>query len=112
MSEERGGRRQPERPAQASAGGVEAVAHEEPNYMAVWGGLFLLTMAEVGVAFLEFLPKVVIVWMLIGMAVWKALLVALYYMHLRFEPKRLRMMVVAPLPLVVILVVAMMMEYV
>ena len=90
----------------------EDAGHAETNYMAVWGGLALLTLAEVGVAFLEQFPKSVIMLLLVGLAIWKALLVALYYMHLRFEPNRLRLVAVAPLPLVAILVVAMFMEYV
>lgn len=99
----------------AAEGGAGAASeeggHEEPNYMGVWLGLFLLTAAEVGVAFLSGLPKAVIVLMLLGLAVWKALLVALYYMHLRFEPTRVRLVALAPLPLAVIMVLAMLMEY-
>lgn len=96
----------PEEGAATGSGG-----HAEPNYMGVWLGLFLLTMAEVGVAFLSGIPKSVIILILIGLAVWKALLVALYYMHLRFEPNRLRMVALAPLPLAVIMVLAILMEY-
>jgi hypothetical protein len=44
------------------------------------------------------------------MALWKALLVALYYMHLRFEPRRLWLIVVAPLPLAIILVTVVLLE--
>lgn len=91
--------------------GAESPSHAEPNYMGVWLGLFLLTVAEVGVAFLTAIPKQVIVLMLIGFAIWKALLVALYYMHLRFEPNRLRIVALAPLPLGVIMVLAILMEY-
>jgi cytochrome c oxidase subunit 4 len=70
--------------------------------MLVWGVLFVLTMVEVFYAFMD-IPKVYIAVGLIIMAVWKALLVALYYMHLRFEPKRLWVLAASPLPLVVIL---------
>ena len=86
--------------------------HETPNYMLIWLYLFLLTMAEVGVAFLTALPKWVIVVSLLVMAVWKALLVALYYMHLKFEPTRLRLVALAPLPAVAIMILAIMLEYV
>ena len=41
---------------------------------------------------------------LLVLAVWKAVMVGLYYMHLRYEPKRLRWLAVAPLPLAVIMV--------
>jgi len=76
--------------------------HKHPPYMLVWGVLFVLTMVEVFYAFMD-IPKVYIAVGLIIMAVWKALLVALYYMHLRFEPKRLWVLAASPLPLVVIL---------
>jgi hypothetical protein len=37
--------------------------------------------------------------------------VALFYMHLRYEPTRLKWMVIAPLPLAVILVMAVLTEF-
>ncbi len=94
------------------AGGEAGHEHKAPNYYLIWLYLFILTMAEVGVAFISALPKSVIVIALLVMAVWKALLVALYYMHLRFEPKRLRIVAIAPLPAVAIMILAIMMEYV
>lgn len=94
------------------AAGGEAHEHKAPNYYLIWLYLFILTMAEVGVAFVTALPKSVIVIALLAMAVWKALLVALYYMHLRFEPNRLRIVAIAPLPAVAIMILAIMMEYV
>lgn len=84
--------------------------HDDPPYFLIWGVLFVLTMAEVGYAFLD-LPKFWLSFGLIVMAVWKALLVALYYMHLRFEPKKLWLLAASPLPLAVILVVAVLTEF-
>ncbi len=81
-----------------------------PRYMAVFFGLAALTVVELFVAFLPW-SKMMIILVLIGLAVWKALLVALYYMHLRYEPNRLRILAIAPLPLAVILVVAVIQEY-
>jgi cytochrome c oxidase subunit 4 len=98
-------------PAGASpAKAAGSTAHRHPNYIGVWVLLAVLTAVELGVAFLPW-SKLVIVLLLIGLAVWKALLVALYYMHLRFEPNRLRILAIAPLPLAVILVVAVIQEY-
>ena len=85
-----------------------AVHH--PNYIAIFFALAFLTGIELGVAFLPW-SKMALVLILLGLAVWKALLVALYFMHLRFEPNRLRILAAAPLPLAVILVVAVIMEY-
>jgi len=86
--------------------------HEAPKYMLIWLYLFVLTVAEVGVALFQVLPKWVIVVSLLVMAVWKAVLVAMYYMHLKFEPSRLRLVAVAPLPVVAIMIIVIMMEYV
>lgn len=83
---------------------MEEVKHAaHPNYIAVFIGLAVLTGLELFVAFLPWsqMTKILI---LIGLAVWKAVMVALYYMHLRYEPQRLLWLAVAPLPLAVILV--------
>ena len=84
--------------------------HARPNYIGIWLALAVLTGVELGVAFLPF-SKTMIILLLVGLAFWKALLVALYFMHLRFEPNRLRILAAAPLPLIVILVVAVIQEY-
>lgn len=88
----------------------EAKHKSHPNYIGVFLALTVLTGIELGVAFLPW-PKKLLVILLIFLAVWKAVMVALYYMHLRFEPNRLRILAVAPLPLAVILVTAVIMEY-
>jgi len=66
---------------------------------------------EVGVAFLPWSQKLLIL-LLLGMAIWKALLVALYFMHLKFEGNRMRIFAVAPLPLTIIIVIAVITEFV
>lgn len=83
---------------------------KEPRYFLIWGILLVLTLAEVAYAFLD-LPEIWLVLGLVTMACWKALLVALYYMHLRFEPRRLWVLAAAPLPLAVILVLAVSTEF-
>lgn len=90
--------------------GQEDGGRHHPNYVAVWAGLAVLTLIEVGVAFVN-LPREVIVLSLLGLAAWKALLVALYFMHLRFEPGRLVLIAAAPLALAPILVFAVMAEF-
>lgn len=84
--------------------------HHDPPYLTIWVVLLVMTMAEVGYAFLS-LPKVWLAVGLIVMAVWKAILVALYYMHLKWEPRRLWVLVAAPIPLVFILILAVMTEF-
>ncbi len=84
--------------------------HSEPRYFLIWFILLALTVGEVGYAFLD-LPKFWLAVGLIIMAIWKALLVALYYMHLRYEPRRLWVLAASPLPLAVIMVLAVITEY-
>ena len=86
---------------------MEAAEHKAPNYIAIWGMLAILTAVEVAIVYFK-LPRPLTVISLVFLALWKALLVALYFMHLRFEPKRLLYIVLAPLPLAVILIVAVM----
>jgi len=86
--------------------------HPHPRYMLVWLWLLILTVLEVGVVMISTLPKSVVVIGLLAMAIVKALLVALYFMHLRFEPNRLRLVALAPLPAAILMVVVIMMEYV
>lgn len=72
--------------------------HQGPRYGSIWVWLLVLTIAEVLVAALitEQLPKIIL---LVGMALSKAALVALYFMHLRFE--RGILMVIAFTPLII-----------
>lgn len=58
--------------------------HADPNYLAVFGWLFVLTALEVGVIYLP-IPHLMIAAALVIMAVVKASLVAVYFMHLKFE---------------------------
>ena len=89
---------------------MEQAHRKHPNYIGVWLGLAVLTALELTVAFLKW-PKLTVVLLLVFLAVWKALMVALYFMHLRFETNRLRILAIAPLPLAVILVVAVIQEF-
>src|SRR5207237_10379973 len=90
---------------------TEPNKHAHPPYILIWVVLALLTFLELGVAFLGHLSKTTIILILVFIAVWKALLVALYFMHLRFETNRLRILAIAPLPLAVILILAVITEY-
>lgn len=90
---------------------MESTEHKHPNYIAVWAVLFVLTVVEVGVAMLSHIPRHLLILALLGLAIWKAVLVAMYFMHLKFEPRRLLIVVLAPLPLAVILVVIVMQEF-
>ncbi len=89
----------------------DGAAHAQPKYWTIWAYLLVLTVVELGVAFLPWTKEVQLL-VLLALAVWKALLVALYFMHLKFEGNRMRIFAIAPLPLTVIIIVAVLTEYV
>ncbi len=84
--------------------------HKRPNYMLIWLYLFVLTVAEVSLAFELPVSRNVKLLLLLFLAIWKALLVALFFMHLKFERWRLRIIFIIPLPLAAILVTVAIME--
>lgn len=82
---------------------MEHAHKEHPKYMRIFVILIILTIAEVAVVYMPF-PKIVIALLLIGMACSKALYVALYFMHLKFEKKTLMTIVLTPFIICVFLV--------
>ena len=89
-----------------ASGGHAAGGHGHPNYMAIWGWLLVLTIAEIVVAIIPIsaaYPHVLKGALLVVMALTKAALVGLYFMHLRFERRTLGMIAVTPLILCVFL---------
>ena len=85
-------------------------AHARPNYMLIWLYLFIMTVAEVALAFELPLSRNMKLLLLLVLAIWKALLVALFFMHLKFERWRLRAIFMVPVPLAIILVLAVITE--
>ncbi|HEU5196734.1 MAG TPA: cytochrome C oxidase subunit IV family protein [Methylomirabilota bacterium] len=77
--------------------------HSHPNYMAIFWILAVLTVIEIAVVFLPF-GKLVNGTMLCGLAVGKAALVAMYFMHLRFETRTLGLIAITPLIIATLLV--------
>ncbi len=76
--------------------------HAEPNYIAIWVYLGLLTVLELIVAYAP-IPKAAMVGLLVGLAWAKAVLVAMYFMHLRFERRTLAVIACIPIILVTFL---------
>jgi cytochrome c oxidase subunit 4 len=85
-------------------------AHKHPNYVLIWVYLAVLTAVEVGVAFVSHFSKTTLLIILLALAVWKALLVALYFMHLKFEGWNLRLIAIIPIPLALILIIFVLQE--
>ena len=77
--------------------------HKHPNYMAIFWTLAVLTVVEIGVVFLPF-GKLVNGTLLCALAVGKAALVAMYFMHLKFETRTLGLIAVTPLAIATLLV--------
>jgi caa(3)-type oxidase subunit IV len=73
-----------------------------PNYVAVWLWLVGLLIASVGVTTLP-IPTGVALLLIFAMAVVKAVLVALNYMHLKFEHLLICAMAIVPLVIFLIL---------
>ena len=76
----------------------------KPKYLAVFAGLAVLTAVEVGLVFTGAAQSVQVV-LLIALAFSKATLVALYYMHLKFEGPLIR--IIAAVPILLLLLVIM-----
>ncbi|HYK83006.1 MAG TPA: cytochrome C oxidase subunit IV family protein [Gemmatimonadales bacterium] len=89
-----------------------ATAHKRPNYLLIWAYLAVLTAAELGLAFQLPIPRNWKLVLLLLLAVWKALLVALFFMHLKFERWNLRILAIIPLPLALIFLFAALSEHI
>jgi len=82
---------------------MSTTTHKEPNYMAVFWWLLILTIIEIAVIYLP-IVKAAIVIMLVALAISKATLVALYFMHLKFERLTLGAVALSPFVLCVFLI--------
>ncbi len=80
---------------------------EHPKYMNIFWWLLGLTIVEVAVAIPEY-SIVLKAILLIGLASSKAALVAIYFMHLKFERKTLAVIVITPFLICVFLVIMLM----
>jgi cytochrome c oxidase subunit IV len=78
-----------------------ATEHAEPNYIAIFVYLTVLTVLELGVY--AWIPGLFKVALLVALAWAKALLVAMYFMHLRFERRTLALIACTPMVLVAFL---------
>jgi cytochrome c oxidase subunit IV len=82
---------------------MASTTHSHPNYMGIFWVLLVLTVVEVALTFLG-LPKLLLGSLLVILAVWKAALVAMYFMHLKFERRTLAMIAVVPFILCLFLI--------
>ena len=80
-------------------------SHPEPNYLAVILVLTVLTAVEIAVTYTP-LPRLSIGVLLVGLALTKACMVAMFFMHLKFEKTTLALIAATPLFLCTMLVFA------
>lgn len=86
---------------------MTTTAHVEPNYIGVFWWLLALTILEIAVIYVP-IAKMAIVILLVAMAISKAALVALYFMHLKFERLTLGVIALTPFVLCVFLILMLM----
>ena len=80
--------------------GADAHGHHAPNrkeYMYVFLALFVLTVLEVGVAQVPGISRTLMGIALVSLAITKAAIVGLYYMHLKHETRVMRLTVAIPM---------------
>jgi cytochrome c oxidase subunit IV len=92
--------------ADASGHGGGYVSHKK-TYIHIFIWLTVLTAIEVGLVFAH-LNRFVLITLLCALAIVKAALVAMFFMHLRFERKTLALVVSVPLLLAAILIIGLM----
>ena len=80
--------------------------HHHVNYYAIFATLVVLTAITVGVYFLHPTSELVKILLALLIASVKAILVAYFFMHLKFEGKLIYTIFIVPLILCVLLVVA------
>jgi cytochrome c oxidase subunit 4 len=70
----------------------DVAIHDESKtqYLWVWGGLLVLTAIEVFLAYEQLFTPIKMLLILLGLSVIKAALIILYFMHLKFETRRMR----------------------
>ena len=93
--------------AKAAAHGHAAGEHKHVNYMNIFWVLLVLTIVELGVVFLPF-SKFTNGTILCALALAKAAVVAMYFMHLRFELRTLAMIAITPLIIATLLLFVLM----
>lgn len=93
---------------------TESHADHQVNYMSIFWWLLALTILEVlaGAPDVSIqYPQALKGFLLVGMALVKAVLVALYFMHLRFDRKALSFIAFIPLVLCVFVVLMVMPDF-
>ncbi len=84
--------------------------HGIRRYIMVFWWLLALTIIEVGVIFMP-IARFLVAILLVGAALSKASLVAMFYMHLKLEKRTLAVVAITPLLLCILLVFALLPDH-
>jgi cytochrome c oxidase subunit IV len=87
-------------------GTTQPLPHHHVNYLAIFATLVVLTIVTVLVSFIHVENELIKVLIALAIASAKALCVALFFMHLKFEGKLIYTIFIVPLMLCVLLTVA------
>jgi cytochrome c oxidase subunit 4 len=82
---------------------MSSTTHSSAQYLKIFYILLVLTIVEVAIVYLH-LPRMLLASLLVIFAVWKAALVAMHFMHLKFEKKTLAVVALAPFILCLFLI--------
>jgi len=82
---------------------MASATHSTTAYIKIFWLLLILTIVEVAIVYLG-VPRMLLVGLLVIFAVWKAALVAMHFMHLKFEKKTLSIVAIIPFILCVFLI--------
>jgi len=82
---------------------MTSASHSSSHYIKIFYILLVLTIVEVAIVYLG-LPKLLLAALLVIFAVWKAALVAMHFMHLKFERRTLALIALSPFILCVFLI--------
>ena len=77
---------------------AEAAAHHDEGksqYFWVWGALLVITVVEIVLAYEQVLDPVHMLGVLMVLSVIKAALIIAYFMHLKFETARMKLLLMA-----------------
>ena len=82
---------------------MTTAGHSTAAYIRIFWILLVLTIVEVALVYMG-LPKMLLAGLLVIFAVWKAALVAMNFMHLKFEKRTLSIVAIIPFILCVFLI--------
>jgi cytochrome c oxidase subunit 4 len=82
------------------------VAHAGLNKKVIWKVFWILlavTIFEVGISFTS-IPKSILLYVFIGLTIFKAYYIIFYFMHMKFEETALKFSILLPFVLIVYLI--------